>query len=1398
MSGDGPVSGRRQDEPPGPLTFPLRLRCRSAHELVSAAGLEDAVARALSRAFDRARRAVPAARTVGLQPPTLVKGELSPEELATLLSRLSHAIEQAATAESLPLAPATPAPARTAASGAPAAKADQAGTWRIRIKVLFRLTPRQFFEIRAKFAVPRDGGSLDPADPLELYFPLLDEPMPATAWVAEVLSEREFTALGGEVLRRFGATRKPNEYVWSIHGWGWLRGLVAEADRDHRVAAEVPDFSRRGFVDDRPGPAGGEQQTVLRPGAWTFSVFLPLPNLALGDLVELGPLATVDVPLSEAVRLNTPEAFAAAAGLDGPAAVRQVPDLPVKVVVTPFQVRRRTHERTLAALFDRYRRDLFCEAPLGTVVPFTDSAIQGLGPTLGPLLSALAGAGSARAGGPTTGFWPPGAGGANLTVRVENLRKQILRTANAGFLASEAGKVQQILGTENGFWSADRTDALRVFISRWANDHGPELFVLLLDELQQRGTLDAFVAAVRDLSATFLKRAVVALAAGDPRVASVAGDIGVIVQGLLRNHYDVPAQSVQLLGDKDKTVHAAGASGDDKAGVVAEVYPYYSESGRVLQPKPEVLDRLREPTRKKVSELIRRMACQPGERLTREELLQKATQQAAAEMPPLEEKDLVKVTLVKSVRVLRLESRLERGVEEIYVHFQPVQKVGDNPWMPAGDVRVGPPAEFEAHLTSYHIQHLERLLTVVMLAEAVVLGGVMIIELGVATLGQLFFFVSMQVVIYHFTTDAEDRTLEGYLGAALKGELDAVGFKIVSGAVTKLGGFAAGQLVTRQLVGQVATKWIVFGLRGVATATGVGGLELTFQLGEDLLHYSLCQGWSSPGQYWDRFKTGFLMTLAFEFLAVPILAPPIRLALEKASTAREAARALRSSGKSLREIAGLLLKGAEEVETAIARTVQHDAGVVVRKGFQEKVGAVLKALGREYESRAYRSLLELYGPELSGPGAEGLRRLLGVGGERQVDALLQRVLSRKGSPTDLLALLGKVDEPLIAELSKAGKLAALGGLDEPAITLLQQLHSAKVQVGALFDGSGPSLEKFADEFGKLTEAQRVAALENATGKSPAQILEEARAPAKPDTPAPAAPKPSSLAEVLSRLEAYGFSRADLRDFIGVWKQVTAPLARRVARLLEHYAPDEVRAFGKFLAKHKVPLTNRTVAHLIDVVPPGKLKAAIPEFDLMRAGEDPPSAVWTEEELTAREDVTVREGAPPKVRKDVQGLELPLRDVAETPGSRALRASLIARDGVLPPDGSHAHHIVPEKDFGTGLDWLRNRLANAGCGINEASNGVFLAGSRFTANPELTLLHLSYIHAGVRKEMAYTLTRLFEGKTGAELVEAVEKAGKLMAEGEFEILEIPHGWKAKWEPGMTAPADPKVKPEWIEE
>jgi hypothetical protein len=89
------------------LYYPIRLRCATVAEALTNPELEDALARALGRAFAHARAALPAAVVVGdgvvLQPAQLMKGDLSTNDATALLARVSRAIETATRTQALPL-----------------------------------------------------------------------------------------------------------------------------------------------------------------------------------------------------------------------------------------------------------------------------------------------------------------------------------------------------------------------------------------------------------------------------------------------------------------------------------------------------------------------------------------------------------------------------------------------------------------------------------------------------------------------------------------------------------------------------------------------------------------------------------------------------------------------------------------------------------------------------------------------------------------------------------------------------------------------------------------------------------------------------------------------------------------------------------------------------------------------------------------------------------------------------------------------------------------------------------------------------------------------------------------------------------------------------------------------
>ncbi len=275
-----------------------------------------------------------------------------------------------------------------------------------------------------------------------------------------------------------------------------------------------------------------------------------------------------------------------------------------------------------------------------------------------------------------------------------------------------------------------------------------------------------------------------------------------------------------------------------------------------------------------------------------------------------------------------------------------------------------------------------------------------------------------------------------------------------------------------------------------------------------------------------------------------------------------------------------------------------------------------------------------------------------------------------------------------------------------------------------------------------------------------------------------------LAEVERELKRRGVSGDVLRSFSG-GKRATAALAQRVERLLDHFTPADLKKLGEFLSENERALSDEAVDVLVNDLSQVDMAETIRALETRQTLEATTRGAHRLSDDPALADVTtVGPGGNP-------------RTGAPSP-SRTLRASLEEKLGELPPRGYHAHHIIPDKQFGEALNWMRNRLRAARVAINDAENGVFLAGSKSTANPELTRLHNSYIHAGATKEYAYTLTRRLADKQGAAFVQEVEAIGEEMRTGRFEIDKIPYGFKTKWQPGMTAPVERGFEPGWIEE
>jgi len=1212
------------------LQFPITLKCASLDDLLAEQGLEAALARALGRAFARARAELPAALAVGsgiaLQTPHMEQGRLSAEQSAKLLARIQRAVEAAALSQSLPLARqagSLDARSRTVGArrsaddrpsdGASAARErdvsrpqtgevrerfDRArfdsvnGTyavpsyqsggkkrplqvksepapakWRVRASTTFRITPAHFFDIYEKIASAT--GAKEP-DLRALHAEVLDRVSQATAWVVEVLQESEIAGMANEVHHLFQTTRAATEVSYGLYGFDDLRRRFNALDEDHKLAAKVPAFSSSGYLEERPATDTAATQRILRPGAWLLMVFLPLRRVRLEDLVTLGKYVTKDLALRDVAALIDADTFGHRLGLDWSEIQAHAGDSHVVVLAQKFMVRRKVPERTLAVLLAP-QRETFAEdlGRLGLVLALTDDALAPYAPSLQQFLKSLREDRPKATVAPAPGgAWPAGAVGVSVGVKFDDdVGKQAWRNWKAAVIAAEADEVKRMLKLSDGFSGNDRSDAFDAFIDRWTGKSWI-LFELVLDELERRGLLTAFLDGVRTLPGLFegprrrelLKLASLTRFANDPRVTAIARTIESAAAGVSgRYHYDYQKQEIWIDGDPGHAVRAAGDSTDDKAGVVAEVDPFWSESSRIYTFSDDLLEQLRKPTRKKVGDIMARMACGPGETLTREEIIRKAMEEAVKELPkPPEEKDLVKVTLQQSVRILKFAQRVESGVTETYVTFQEVRRIGNQPWESVGEDRELEAYAFEQRLEVYRAKRMISVLETLVLAEAVLGGAFLVIEVAAVSLGSLLVFVALRLVIYRFTTDKEDRTLDGYLVAALQGELDSVGFKLGSGAAKSVAQAFAGQMLKRKLIGEIGTKWVTYTIRGGITAFGFGATEAMNLLAQDLFSFGACEKFHNPAAYWDRFKTGFLMGLAMEFVVIPFLAPPARALLARAGSTWEAARVLFSSGKALAELEGPLLDGSEEFLAALERTMP-DAGPAMARSFRSRVGDVLKTLAREYESRAYASLLDLYGPELTSEGARGLRRLLKSATEREIDSLLQKMLARKMPPADLLRAVGGLDERVLDALVKAGQLERLAVSGRVLAWVTRSPTAASTALAGPFKNAVDRLEAYLGKVEDLPPDARESVL-NAIGAghplSPDALLAAARHAGVLDKELLALLK--RLAEANIHLDAmFRGVGPNLRGFAEEFKKLTPGAQDYALRLANGQTPESV-------------------------------------------------------------------------------------------------------------------------------------------------------------------------------------------------------------------------------------------------
>ena len=144
------------------------------------------------------------------------------------------------------------------------------------------------------------------------------------------------------------------------------------------------------------------------------------------------------------------------------------------------------------------------------------------------------------------------------------------------------------------------------------------------------------------------------------------------------------------------------------------------------------------------------------------------------------------------------------------------------------------------------------------------------------------------------------------------------------------------------------------------------------------------------------------------------------------------------------------------------------------------------------------------------------------------------------------------------------------------------------------------------------------------------------------------------------------------------------------------------------------------------------------------------------EMDAAEDGDGEHGLRAQVEEDLAGVQGVVEPAELAEGSDQVRERLHPRIGGMrepatvlgealrtageecPAPGHEAHHIIPAKDCPIEL---QEKLGQAGIGINDAENGVWLPKHAQTANPDCRCIHISQIHANKHDYVATLCHRL---------------------------------------------------------
>jgi hypothetical protein len=498
----------------------------------------------------------------------------------------------------------------------------------------------------------------------------------------------------------------------------------------------------------------------------------------------------------------------------------------------------------------------------------------------------------------------------------------------------------------------------------------------------------------------------------------------------LQNTYLLSEGAIQLEHDPRRTLRIKGVLGE-----VDSIYLFEKEEQRL---KPSRLPAFKEALEIESKAIIERILKGEETRQFNEEEFSREAIGKAALRIKLSEEDFEEITIQRSLRLVKIESRIEDALPMHYVTFEFVERVEGEAWRAVSRQITESDDDFTARLIYWHLakagEVYEKIGMAIMIVGLIAIAwqagiiAALVSAAGGTTTVLISIGISELIFILRVIFGDAKLTLRGFLEAALDGYLMALGFRGAG-----LLGRATARAIGRESLKHIVGGWIAERLI-VGTVGGAGTAALT-TFSHDLINIATGRGgWSSIGEYVNKMAWGALLGTVFEF-GVGALQPILRAGGENAlQTLSQVVERVRGEGFTNVKWTVLTAEALGKMRDRLNLVLGDVATQGFVRAIAERLTQVTEQLGGLYRLAVFRRVLELSPSAMSRPAVDGLEKFLNTSRADLTDEAALALLNRLNSDQlrVFLESLNTLDASILSVLAKSGHFETLAAAPQLA------------------------------------------------------------------------------------------------------------------------------------------------------------------------------------------------------------------------------------------------------------------------------------------------------------------------------------------------------------------------------